>query len=358
VTTRYQGGIFQYDDAQAGDEGATWADCWVYEESSSPIDRLFASAGIPHDRLKAEAITFEDMRRGCYDPSERLKDMDIAGIQASLCFPYFPRFAGQRFLDAQDKQLALLCIAAYNDWMVEEWVAPDRQRLLPLQIIPLWDAQLAAAEVYRNAARGVRAVSFTESPTLLGLPSLHDPERFWDPFLRSCHETGTAICMHIGSGSRVMTTSSDAPAAVSSTLTHTYASAALVDWLFSGVCERFPNLKVAFAEAQMGWVPYVLERADYVYRDKPDWNGLGGKLTRPPSEYFRDHVFVCFYDDPHGIQSLEAIGAQCVTFETDYPHSDSTWPDCASRAAAAVQGLDRETQTMILSGNAKRLLGL
>jgi predicted TIM-barrel fold metal-dependent hydrolase len=155
-----------------------------------------------------------------------------------------------------------------------------------------------------------------------------------------------------------MTTSSDAPAAVSSTLTHTYASAALVDWLFSGACERFPNLKVAFAEAQMGWVPYVLERADYVYRDKPDWNGLAGRLTKPPSEYFRDHVFVCFYDDPHGIQSLEAIGAQCVTFETDYPHSDSTWPDSASRAATAVQALDRETQTMILSGNAKRLLGL
>jgi predicted TIM-barrel fold metal-dependent hydrolase len=164
--------------------------------------------------------------------------------------------------------------------------------------------------------------------------------------------------MHIGSGSKVMTTSSDAPAAVSSTLTHTYASAALVDWLFSGVFERFPNLKVAFAEAQMGWVPYVLERADYVFRDKPRWNGVSDKLTRLPSEYFREHVFVCFYDDPHGIESLEAIGPECVTFETDYPHSDSTWPHCAERAEIALRGLDEATRTGILSGNAKRMLGL
>jgi predicted TIM-barrel fold metal-dependent hydrolase len=130
-----------------------------------------------------------------------------------------------------------------------------------------------------------------------------------------------------------------------------------VDWLFSGAFVRFPKLSVALSEAQMGWVPYVLERADYVFHDKPEWNGVSKVLDRPPSEYLHEHVFVCFYDDPHGVASIEEIGVDCVTYETDYPHSDSTWPDCRERAMSAVAGLDAETQAKILSGNAKRMLG-
>ena len=145
--------------------------------------------------------------------------MDANWIESSLCFPTFPRFCGQTFLEAKDKDVALACVKAYNDWMVEEWCADPSGRLIPLIIVPLWDAKLAGEEVRRNAARGVRAVCFSEIPPFLGLPSVHDKNNYWDPFFGACAETGTVINMHIGSSSKMPSTSADAPAAVGSTLT-------------------------------------------------------------------------------------------------------------------------------------------
>ena len=102
---------------------------------------------------------------------------------------------------------------AYNDWMVEEWCGDSGGRLIPLCLIPLWDIELAAAEIRRNAARGVRAVAFSELPYRLGLPSVHDKQRRLDPLLAACEETGTVLCMHIGSSSQFLNTSDDAPPA-------------------------------------------------------------------------------------------------------------------------------------------------
>ena len=136
-------------------------------------------------------------------------------VEASLSFPTFPRFCGQTFLEAKDRELAEACVYAYNDWMVEEWCGDSGGRLVPLIIIPLWDAELAAAEVRRNAARGVRAVCFSEIPPHLGLPSIHSG--YWDPFFVACQETQTVVCMHIGSSSKMPATSADAPVAVAAT---------------------------------------------------------------------------------------------------------------------------------------------
>ena len=168
-------------------------------------------------------------------------------MEASLPFPTFPRFCGQTFLEGNDMELGLACVQAYNDWMVEEWCAPSGGALLPLCIIPMWDAELAAAEVLRNAARGVRAVCFSEIPTHLGLPSIHTG--FWDPFFAACNDTGTTMCMHIGSSSKMPSTSTDAPPAVGSTLTYMNAAMSLTDWLMSGVFERFPRLRFGFMES-------------------------------------------------------------------------------------------------------------
>ena len=131
---------------------------------------------------------------------------------------------------------------AYNDWMFDEWCAGTNGRLIPLIIVQLWDSQLAAEEIRRNAARGCHAVTFSEIPPFLGFPSIHDKDGYWDPFLAACEETETVINMHIGSSSKMPSTSADAPAAVGSTLTYMNAAMSLTDWLMSGVFERFPRL--------------------------------------------------------------------------------------------------------------------
>ena len=173
---------------QPGTEGVP-TDWWYYEELRRPLLRLDAAVGVPRDEVTITGVTYDDMRPGAYQVKPRLEDMDINHLEASLCFPTFPRFCGQTFTEAADKDLALLCVQAYNDWMVDEWCAESAGRLIPLCLIPLWDAELAAVEVRRNAARGVKAVCFSEIPPFLGLPSVHDPDNYWDPFFAACAET-------------------------------------------------------------------------------------------------------------------------------------------------------------------------
>ena len=354
---QFVGGVFSYREAGEHEEG-TWCDWWYVEDLRYPLTRVMAAAGYPRDEVTISPITMDDMREGCWNQTARLADMDVNHVEASLCFPTFPRFCGQTFKEREDKVLADLCVKAYNDWMFDEWCAGTGGRLIPLPIIQLWDAEAAAAEVRRNAARGGRAVAFTEIPAFLGLPSIHDPGGFWDPFFRACDETGTVVCMHIGSSSKMPSTSPDAPAAVGSTLTYMNAAMSMTDYLMSGIFERFPNLKLAYSEGQIGWIPYILERADKVWEENRGWGGVADKVLRPPSEYYREHIYGCFFDDAHGIKNLDAIGVDNVTFETDYPHSDSTWPHSLKVAMDIFRGVDDETIYKIVRGNAIRMLGL
>ena len=331
-------------------------DWWVYEDFAWCHQMLNASAGYVQSEWWMGPIGFDQMRPGCYDVAARLADMDLNHVEASVCFPTYPRFCGQLFAERRDHELALACVRAYNDWMVEEWGGESAGRLVPLCIVPLWDPQLAAAEVRRNAERGVRAVAFSELPGKLGLPTIHAPDGHWEPFFAACAETRTAIFMHIGSGSHWLTSSPDAPPAVTATLVFMTSAMALTDWLFSGVLARYPDLRVCFAEGQIGWIPYVLERADKLWR-KDIWAGPGGRLPQEPSQYMRQ-VYGCFYDDLTGLGSRAAIGVDRITFETDYPHQDSTWPSTVNTVRSFAEQLDADELEMILRGNARTLLGL
>jgi predicted TIM-barrel fold metal-dependent hydrolase len=332
------------------------ADCWVYEDLVYVHKRHVAAVGFDRDDMTMSPITYDEMRPGCYNPKARVDDMELNWVDASLCFPTFPRFCGQTFTEAKNRDLGLACVHAYNDWMVEEWCGDSGGRLIPLAIVPLWDATLAAAEVERNAARGVRAVCFSEIPHHLGLPSIHSGE--WDPFFAACAATGTVVCMHIGSSSRMPATSPDAPTAVAATLSFNNAMASLTDFLFSGKLVQFPDLTLAYSEGQIGWIPYVLERADTVWREHRAWGGVADKVPEPPSTYYYRQVYGCFFRDQHGVDSIDVCGRDNVTFETDYPHTDSTWPDTKEVATELVAGLDDDTIWKLMRGNAIRMLSL
>lgn len=329
---------------------------WFYEDRQTSLKRYIAAAGVPADEVTLTGVTYEDIRPGCFQQPERVADMTTNGVQAQMCFPNYPRFCGQLFLWSKDKELARLCVEAYNDWMVEEWCAGSNGRLIPLCLVPLWDVELAVAEVRRNAARGVRAVAFSELPSYLDLPSIHTG--YWDPFFSACAETGTVLAMHIGSGTKTPKTSDDAPEAVQGTIIFGNSVASLVDFLFSGVLHRFPNLKLLYAEAQIGWIPYVLERTDDVWSTHRGWAHSQDKCPELPSTYYYRQVHSCFFKDPVGVSVLDRVGVDNVMFETDYPHQDGTWPE--SREAAALQfgHLPDGDIYKIARGNAIKLLGL
>jgi predicted TIM-barrel fold metal-dependent hydrolase len=337
------------------DDSPTKVDCWMYEDLVYTHKRTVAAAGFPKEEHTLTPVTYEDMRPGCYDPKARLADMDQGWLEASMCFPTLPRFCGQTFLEGKDKELGLACVKAYNDWMVEEWCGDSDGRLIPLPIIPLWDAELAAAEVRRNAARGVHAVCFSEMPFHLGLPTIHSGA--WDPFFAACNETRTVVAMHIGSSSKMPSASPDAPFSVNAALAFGNACFSMVDFLMSGLLVRYPDLKLLYAESQIGWIPYVLQRLDQVWDDNQAW-AQTKHIPEPPSTYYHRSIYGCFINDAHGLRSLDEIGVHNVTAETDYPHGDTTWPDTKDVMTKLTAGLTEYETTRVLRDNAIDLLQL
>jgi predicted TIM-barrel fold metal-dependent hydrolase len=329
---------------------------WFYEDHRYSVKRLIAAAGYPADEITMDGITYDEMRPGCWQPPARLADMTANHVQASLCFPNYPRFCGQLFMYGKDKELSRLCVEAYNDWMVEEWCGSSGGRLIPLCLIPLWDVDLAVAEVQRNAARGVRAVCFSELPAWLGLPSIHSG--YWDPFFAACSETGTVLAMHIGSGTKVMKSSDDAPEAVQGTAIFCNSATSLIDFLFSGVLVRHPGLKLLYAESQIGWIPYVVERVDDIWETHRGWAHTQTHTPEPPSTYYYRQVTSCFFKDSVGLALLDRVGEGNVTFETDYPHQDGTWPNTKRVAEKLFAGVHPDAIHRIVRGNAIELFGL
>jgi predicted TIM-barrel fold metal-dependent hydrolase len=259
-------------------------------------------------------------------------------------------------LQAKDKDLALLCVKAYNDFILDEWCGPSGGRLIPCGIIPLWDAEAAEEEVRRTAARGMRAMCFSEAPAHLGLPSMHSG--YWDAFFAACEETETVLAIHIGSSSRLPMPSQDAPAGEANLLLTCNATVALVDWLFSGLFVRFPLLQILLAECQIGWIPFYLQRADEVWEIHRGWAEVRERVPSPPSSYFRSNIFVTYFSDAFGLRNLDAIGTDNVLVETDYPHSDTTWPESQALVQKQTSHLDADVIEKITRGNARRLFRL
>ena len=325
---------------------------WLFEGVEIPNFGLNAVSGRPQEEYGIEPTRFDEIRAGCWDVDARIDDMNAGGILGSMCFPSFPQFAGQIFANTADKQLAHAVLCAYNDWHVESWCGAHPGRFLPLVLLPYWDPALMAAEVRRNAARGVRAVAWSENPEKLGVPSFHDEH--WDPFWKACDENHMVICLHIGSSSQVKLPSLSSPFTAMLTLQPTSVMDTASDLLWSRVPQLYPNIKFALSEGGIGWIPYLLERADYVYANHSRWTGshLGGKL---PSEVFREHFVACFIEDAVGLRLLDLVGPDIVCLEVDYPHSDSTWPTSPERLVKTLGGLDAEQIAAITHRNAMRI---
>jgi predicted TIM-barrel fold metal-dependent hydrolase len=326
-------------------------DIWEFEGERAPNIGLNAVAGCPPDEYNLDPTEYTQMRPGCFDVEQRVLDMSAAGVLAGLNFPTFPHFCGQFFARIADKELALAAVRAYNDWAIDEWAGSHPDRFVPMSLPPLWDPELMADEVRRVAAKGCHAVTFSENPSKLGLPSYHSDS--WNPFFAACVDEQVTVCLHIGSSSSMLSTAPDAPPEVMIALTPVNSHMAVTDILFSGVFQRFPGLQLAMSEGGIGWIPYALERADYVYQHHHAWTGtdLDGKL---PSQLFHEHFWTCFIDDASGLEARRRVGLDHIMWEMDYPHSDSTWPNAPEQLWKALGELPDAEIEQISHQNAMR----
>jgi predicted TIM-barrel fold metal-dependent hydrolase len=340
-------------------DGATWSDVWHYDDLVLPLQRNIAAAGFEADE-PSTVVTYEQVRPGTFQRDARLDDMDANHTDVSICFPNMSRFCGQMFLERADKDVALPGVEAYNDWMIDDWCGHERPaRLVPLTIVPLWDPELAAAEVYRCAAKGSHAMTFSESPPALGLPSIYSGA--WDPLFRACEETDTVISVHVGSSSKLMTTAADAPADLTLCFLYINAELAFCDWLYSGVLQEFPGLKLVLSESQVGWMPFAMQRLDNTWKKSVGrMRREGRRAAELPSSVVPGRVFGCIFDDLAGLKQRDAVGLRQILVETDYPHTDSTYPHSEKVLSELVTeaGLSDDETTRVLRTNAIAAYGL
>ncbi len=329
------------------------SDVWMYDGREMPNIGLNAVSGRPPEEYGMEPMAFADMRPGCYDIHERVRDMDANGVLGSMCFPSFPQLCGQVFARSSDLEAGLAVLQAYNDWHVDEWCGTYAGRFIPLGLVPLWDPELMADEVRRLADKGCHAISFSENPEKLKFPSFHNAH--WDPFWRALCDVDSIVCLHIGSSSQLVITSVEAPIDVLISLQPMNIVQAACDLLWSPVLRRFPSLRVSLSEGGIGWIPYFLERVDWIYTRHHRWTGqdFGDQL---PSDVFRERCVTCFIDDPVGVATRDRVGVENICWEADYPHSDSTWPTSPEMVMASMIAADvpDDEIDLITHGNALR----
>ncbi len=333
------------------DDGAQF---WEFEGSRQANLGLNAVVGRPLLECGFEPTRFDHMRPGAYDIDARVRDMDINGVYASVCFPSaLPGFAGQRLqMVSKDLDLSLAVVRAWNDWHLEEWAGTHPGRIIACQLPWLHDPDLAADEIRCNAARGFRAVTFPEAPEKLGLPTLHSG--YWEPFMAACEETGTVVCLHVGSSSQVPSTAPDAPVDCVGVLFFGFAMFAAVDWLYSFIPVRHPEIKICMSEGGIAWVPGLLDRLDHVRRYQALY-GTWDDIDISPAEVLQRNFWFCAIEDPSNFRLRDRIGVGHLLVESDYPHLDSTWPNTQQMVWDQIGSFPPEEIRQICWENASRL---
>jgi len=324
---------------------------WEYQGKKIPSTGLNAVVGRPKDEYGMEPTALSQLRTGCYDANERVSDMNINGIAASLNFASFPGFDGGLFTLAPDKDQALVHLRAYNDWHVDEWCGSNPGRFIPCGLLPTWDMDATVAELKRLKAKGCNAVSINENPTARGLPSIHNSR--WEPMWKTATDLDIVLCLHIGGGNPAPHASMETPVEAWITTMPMSIAVGAADWLTLEALNRYPTMKLALSEGGIGWVPYFMERADFSHGQHNAWTHSDYKGMKP-SDVFKRHFLNCFIDDAFGLKNLESIGEDMVSYECDYPHSDSLWPHAPERLWETIKGLNDRQIEKVTHTNAMR----
>ena len=300
-------------------------DSWQWDGNVVGTAGLSAVASLPPEEWSFNPTGLAEMRPGCYDVHARVRDMDVNGVFASMNFPTFAGFSGGQLATIKDDSLRSAVVSAYNDWHVDEWCAAYPGRFIPQALVNLWDIDDVVAEINRMGAKGVRALSFPETPYVLGLPTFMS--EYWDPMFKALVDNDMVMNMHIGTSFNLLQQPEGYPGDHLIILAPQLSTLTATDLLVAGVFRRFPDLKVGLSEGGVGWIPFFLDRLDR-HMSNHTWTGLDiGHKGMTATEVFQKHFLGCFITDPSALNNRDRMGVDILAWECDYPHSDSTWPN-------------------------------
>lgn len=323
---------------------------WVYEDRRNDTMGLNAVAGKPKEAWNMDAVSYDDMLPGCYDPAARAVEFRAEGIVGSVLVPTLPGFGGRLFSSFKDKELANLCVKAYNDFVIDEWCPADPALYVPSIIVQIWDPKLAAAEIERCAAKGARTAFLPDNPVYLDLPSFH--QMMWEPMWRALEATDMVVSLHSGGSGRMplATPESNFAAAIIGG-PGTLGIEKLTDLLTSDIVIRHPSLQFVLTEDGAGWVPYLLERADLEAELHAGW----WKHDERPSDVFRRQFNMCLVNERFAVEQRYRIGVDNLLWEYDYPHAECPYGEAQKHAAEQLADIPQEDVDKISHGNAARI---
>jgi predicted TIM-barrel fold metal-dependent hydrolase len=309
-------------------------DQWIFQGDVMGTVGLGATASWPREEWDFEPVGLSDMRPGCYDVHQRVRDMNANGVLASLNFPTAAGFAGAWLAGQADLKLSAIAVSAYNDWQIDELAGEYPGRIIPMGVLPLWDTDACVRELERISAKGCKSVSFPETPYANDLPSFYGDH--WDDVLEAAERLGIVLSMHIGGAFNLLTRPEGATPDQLIVLAAQLSGVACTDLITSGTFKKFPELKVALSEGGIGWVPFLLDRMDK-HMWNQSWTGLDiGAATA--TEIWKKNFLGCFISEPSNLRLVDRIGEHTVAWECDYPHSDSTWPNSPEMLMAEFEG--------------------
>lgn len=328
---------------------------WSFDGSTNvkPLS-LLACAGLDSTEYEDRGTPMERIRPASYDPHLRLEEMEYDMIQAQVLYPSIALTGAHMY--SSDRELQNLCVQAYNDWLYE-FCEPAPDRLLGLPIGPMTGVEDLILEWKRVADRGAKGIIISSYPNGGNFAKPED-ERFW----AEVQEWDYPVHIHFGFMSANAGASGAPPSGVSY-MTSSFLSGfgasvfkPVADIVYGGLFEEFPKLKVVAVETGIGWIPHYKEWMDDNFL-RHRWH-TGVHLKRMPSEYFADHIWATFITDPHGIESRHKIGVDHIMWSTDYPHSNSDWPNSQRTLAYELRNVPAHEKQMIIRDNAASLYKL
>jgi len=314
------------------------------------------SEGHRPDRLRTDELEGEDRLRQLAgaDPEQRLRDMDRDGIDAEVIFPN----KGLSMWATPDSAFAMAQCRVYNDWAWEVFAAHN-DRMSPAAAIATGDLAGSIAEVQRVAKLGFRALTLPCKP-VWGAHDVDHPNYnlpVFDPLWAAIQDANLPITFHVSTGRDPRAARGNGGAVINN-VSHSLSPTIepVANLCASGVLTRYPRLRFATIEAGIGWVAWLLDAMDEAYKKHHFW--VRPKLAKLPSEYFHEHGFASFQEDPAGLALAEVRGLDNnFMWANDYPHHEGTWPHSAEAIERTMGGLSDGARAKVLGLNAARLFG-
>jgi predicted TIM-barrel fold metal-dependent hydrolase len=287
---------------------------------------------------------------GGWNPQARIKEMERDGLSAEVLYPtlMLDLFA----LD--DAGLQEACFRVYNDWLMD-YCSVDTNRLVGVPAIPVYNIDAGIKELERCRKAGLKGAIIWQAPH----PDLPFRSNHYDRFWAAAQDLDAPVSLHILTGhsyNKDKTRKGVERYRGSVNLKLMDIANALFELIFYGVLERYPKLKIITVENEVGWLPFMVQQWDYYYRR---FRGVNPPpITKDPSEFVRDQVYSCFFNDSVGGHNLEWWGQDNIMWSNDFPHPNSTWPNSLKIIKRDIGHLPVEIQTKVLATNVCNLYNL